>query len=235
MHAHAASGRSTSTGSVRCPAGSDSTTNCPTPRRRLQHSSAETAEGSRFATPACCTMADWWSYLSIFDPTDPENFEVGLIILATIWFLASCVDCLVFVLVGPDGLHERGIRYRRPHQRQLLSLTARRRVSAGVCWSSLRLCSIQITTSRTWWEKSLGTLLKIKKQRLRRRRQVIAMRLPQQDKLRAERKRTIDEGMNVLLELGCTRVVIHVMLLSRSFLRCGSPTALKPRATWSGS
>ena len=37
-------------------------------------------------------MGDWWSYLSIFDPTDPENFEVGLIILATIWFIVSWVN-----------------------------------------------------------------------------------------------------------------------------------------------
>lgn len=31
----------------------------------------------------------WYNYLSIFDPTDPENFEVGLIIMATVWFLLS--------------------------------------------------------------------------------------------------------------------------------------------------
>lgn len=53
------------------------------------------------AALAFCAMGDWWSYLSIFDPTDPENFEVGLIILATIWFIVSCVICIVApVLVG---------------------------------------------------------------------------------------------------------------------------------------
>ena len=31
----------------------------------------------------------WYNYLSIFDPTDPENFEVGLIIMATVWFILS--------------------------------------------------------------------------------------------------------------------------------------------------
>ena len=40
-------------------------------------------------------MSDWWSYLAVFNPLDPENFEVGLIILATIWFIVSCVRRLV--------------------------------------------------------------------------------------------------------------------------------------------
>jgi hypothetical protein len=74
-------------------------------------------------------MSDWWSYLSIFDPTDPENFEVGLIILATAWFLLSCVR-----------LHQQ----RRPNQRSRLmcltrappSLSARRwPIQGGPCSS----------------------------------------------------------------------------------------------------
>eukprot|EP01043_Picozoa_sp_COSAG02_P060719 COSAG02_NODE_7997_length_2754_cov_2.457627_2_plen_83_part_00 len=61
---------------------------------QLRRTALQEQRSNRFVANALCQMADWWSYLSIFDPTDPENFEVGLIILATIWFLVSCVDCV---------------------------------------------------------------------------------------------------------------------------------------------